>query len=373
MHSTCLPVDAPSVSRVANKRTLATLSFTLERIALASAHEATIIALFQRAEYFDRMIPTYRALAGAGATVITGYTGEPRDIPSVTHVPLDVHEPLASEWSLVVLTPTFGTFVVATDLDQFDPTQHRLEDGRTFAASWGFDRVCTAEHLARLSDALRSRMPPFVAGQLSAALMYAHKAPVSPAERAFGRAALKLTDALDEAHRGLAILRARLAHETTAATSDPLTGLANREGLARWMGGPALDGVDTLSIGTVLIDLDDFKQVNDIHGHRTGDELLCNVADALRRVSRPGDLVTRWGGDEFVVACPGASGHELARLAQDMITAIGDVHVHGISVGASAGTNSCRHRPLPMDEADAALFEAKKAGGRRVVAYLEHA
>ena len=141
MISSSLPVivSDSAVSRVANKRTLAKVSLTLERIALASAYEATVVSLFQRAEYFDRMISTYRALADAGATVITAYAGEHRDIPSVTHIPLDVDEPLADEWDLIVLTPTFGAFVVAHDLDQFDTTQARLEDGRTFAASWGFD------------------------------------------------------------------------------------------------------------------------------------------------------------------------------------------------------------------------------------------
>ena len=375
MISPSLPVivSDSAVSRVANKRTLVKVSLTLERIALASAYEATVVSLFQRAEYFDRMISTYRALADAGATVITAYAGEHRDIPSVTHIPLDVDEPLADEWDLIVLTPTFGAFVVAHDLDQFDTTQSRLEDGRTFAASWGFDRLGTAEQLARLSDELGPRMSPYVAGQLAAALMHAHKAPVSPAERAFGRAALKLTDELDAAHRQLASVRARLERETTTATCDPLTGLSNREGLSRWMGGPDLDGVDTLTIGIVMIDLDHFKQVNDVYGHSMGDEVLRNVADALRHASRPGDFITRWGGDEFVVACPGADGPALTGLAQNLISAVGAVAVRGVSVGASAGTNSCRRRPLAIDEADAAMFVAKKAGGRRVVAHTSNA
>ncbi len=353
----------PSVSRVANKHTLMGISFTLERIALESAHEATVVALFQRAAYFDRMIPTYRALSDAGATVVTAYSGEARDVPSVAHIALDAHEPLASEWALIVLTPTFGAYVVANDLDRFDTTQQRLEDGRTFAASWGFDRFGTAEHLARVSDALGPRVPSYVAGNLAAALLHAHRAPVSPAERAFGRAALQLTDVLDDTRHQLTSVFACLERESIAATSDPLTGLSNREGLSRWLGGPALDGVDTMTIGIVMIDLDGFKLVNDIHGHSTGDELLRAVADALRCASRPGDLVARWGGDEFLVACPGADSAAVAALAERLVAAVEGVTVRGISVSATAGTKSCRRRPLPIDEVDAALYAAKRSRG----------
>lgn len=118
-------------------------------------------------------------------------------------------------------------------------------------------------------------------------------------------------------------------------------------------------------IGLVMIELDGFKTVNDTYGHDIGDEVLRSVARALNGCTRPGDIVTRWGGDEFVVLCPGAEGDELEHRALRMIAA---VSVGAVRVGASAGTESSRKRPLALRAADAAMYAAKRAGGSRVVA-----
>ena len=100
----------------------------------------------------------------------------------------------------------------------------------------------------------------------------------------------------------------------TAASTDALTGLLNhgamqvrvREEIAR----AARDGQP---LCCVLIDLDDFKRVNDELGHPAGDALLRRVADALRAEVRPYDQVARYGGDEFVLVLPGAEEHDGAR------------------------------------------------------------
>jgi diguanylate cyclase (GGDEF)-like protein len=109
------------------------------------------------------------------------------------------------------------------------------------------------------------------------------------------------------------------------AVSDPLTGLGNRRaaqlGLgteARRVGQPRLGrraGDESAGYAVVLLDLDDFKFVNDRHGHPAGDDVLCALASRLRAAARPHDTVARIGGDEFLVIAPGAGRHGARRVA----------------------------------------------------------
>jgi diguanylate cyclase len=89
------------------------------------------------------------------------------------------------------------------------------------------------------------------------------------------------------------------AEARRAAELDPLTGCANRRGVEAWLA-RALEAQG--AVCAVYVDLDNFKAVNDLHGHAAGDDVLREVARVLRARTRPGDLVGRLGGDEFVVA-----------------------------------------------------------------------
>ena len=103
-----------------------------------------------------------------------------------------------------------------------------------------------------------------------------------------------------------------------AALRDPLTGLANRKAL-----------FDALSSGStngalLFCDLDRFKPVNDEHGHRAGDEVLCQTAHRIEGAVRSGDLVARTGGDEFVVLAPDITLEQAAALAQRIRSAVAE-------------------------------------------------
>lgn len=116
------------------------------------------------------------------------------------------------------------------------------------------------------------------------------------------------------------------------ATRDALTGLANRTKVLGTMAGLLLDPEPVLSV--VYVDLDELKAINDAHGHEAGDRALIAVADRLQRLVRPGDLVGRMSGDEFVVVCPGLGGSDL----MDFVQRVGEATFAPTEVRAADGT-----------------------------------
>jgi diguanylate cyclase (GGDEF)-like protein len=143
------------------------------------------------------------------------------------------------------------------------------------------------------------------------------------------------------------------------AVTDPLTGLANRSALERRLG--EVDGLVTVAI----LDLDDFKPVNDTHGHDTGDAVLRVVAERLRAGVREGDLAVRYGGDEFAIVFAAGTYHDDAvRSAERVVQAIqAPVALDGrlsVSVGASVGVATAPAEKV-AHLADAALYDAKRA------------
>lgn len=166
----------------------------------------------------------------------------------------------------------------------------------------------------------------------------------------------------------LAQERARLAH---LARHDVLTGLPNRRSLFEELGQVVESCSARRQAAAVLfIDLDDFKAVNDRQGHSTGDRLLSEVAGRLARVTRPGDTVARFGGDEFVVLCSELNDPEIeaARVADRIHLALaepfiinGRRHVVAASIGISiVGADDDPERVLSA--ADAAMYAIKHAG-----------
>ena len=171
------------------------------------------------------------------------------------------------------------------------------------------------------------------------------------------------------------LAEARAVAETQARTDD-LTGLRNRRDFAeRLERHLARAAYDQRPIGLLLIDIDHFKQINDWHGHGAGDELLAAFAERLRTVTRPDDVIARWGGEEFVVLLTDlGSGNVLADRAEQIRKAIASTPflVTGLSVGVRVSIGAARSS-LALDTsdallaaADAAMYEAKRAGRDRV-------
>ncbi len=157
------------------------------------------------------------------------------------------------------------------------------------------------------------------------------------------------------------------------AHRDGLTGLANRgvleDQLAReWQSCRRR----STPLAIVMVDLDHFKSINDVHGHATGDEVLRRAARVLARAARASDLAARYGGEEFVVVAPGANleiGLQIAKrfraeLAQVVVNTGGTELKVTASVGvACAQFDGTLDAPAQLlHRADTALYEAKRSG-----------
>ena len=192
------------------------------------------------------------------------------------------------------------------------------------------------------------------------------------------------------AARGHLKLQVALACTAAVARTDELTSLPNRRHLREAMQGMLTRaGLDGSSVAILLLDLDRFKTVNDVHGHPAGDQLLQLVAVRLRTLARTGDFVARLGGDEFAVAAllapprqAGRADELAAQLAQRIITALeepftlssGTVVQVGISIGLALTHQAATHQVATQQtvevdtilrRADVALYRAKADGRGR--------
>ena len=156
------------------------------------------------------------------------------------------------------------------------------------------------------------------------------------------------------------------------AFEDSLTGLANRTRLRSRMERALADADGGRSAAVLLVDLDDFKHVNDSLGHGAGDRLLACVADRLLDATRGSDTVARLGGDEFAILLGAVSSVRDAVVVADRVVAAisAPFTVHGreVRVGASVGVAVAQPGETPDDllrNADLALYRAKDAGRGR--------
>jgi diguanylate cyclase (GGDEF)-like protein len=202
-------------------------------------------------------------------------------------------------------------------------------------------------------------------------ILYPEPGGFAPAARALAASlAAQASVALENARRHRLVER--------QAASDELTGLPNRRLFMRSLAtelARAKRAGETFSV--VLVDLDDFKSVNDTFGHDAGDRVLKEFADVLRRAMRESDVAARLGGEEFACLLPvsDADGaHVMAeRIRADLATrAIALPDGRSVSITASLGSASypqAKSAEALLREADAALYRAKAQGKNRVVAH----
>ena len=156
------------------------------------------------------------------------------------------------------------------------------------------------------------------------------------------------------------------------ALRDPLTGIYNRRVLQDALDRELLSAArDDGDVALTLLDIDDFKAINDVHGHDTGDEVLRRVAACGREVVRPGDTFARIGGEEFALLTPGAGAQEALLVAERLRLAVAALDVLPdrsvtVSAGLAAWPADARDGDALRRVADEALYRAKAAGKNRV-------
>jgi diguanylate cyclase (GGDEF)-like protein len=171
---------------------------------------------------------------------------------------------------------------------------------------------------------------------------------------------------------------ARLHHDLEVqALTDPLTGLLNRRAI-ELLAGRAIGASQRSGhpVSAILFDLDNFKQVNDSFGHLGGDAALVAIARCLELETRPGDILARWGGDEFAVLLGETQLADAKALAQRLRGAMERLRVtynqHEISTRASFGVAELTDVAKGWEElvlkCDRALYAVKGGGGNLVIA-----
>ncbi|HET7316300.1 MAG TPA: EAL domain-containing protein [Sphingomicrobium sp.] len=157
------------------------------------------------------------------------------------------------------------------------------------------------------------------------------------------------------------------------ANTDSITGLYNRRELMRSLA----EALEAKSNGALLLlDLDHFKRVNDLHGHFVGDELLRSVAEVLKRASPDGSCPARMGGDEFVVLLTGTTTSQSEEIATSILSNLCEpVQVENIEVRVSgsiglAAIDGCDSGETALRRSDVALYQAK-GQGRNCVAWFD--
>jgi diguanylate cyclase (GGDEF)-like protein len=217
-------------------------------------------------------------------------------------------------------------------------------------------------------DALATCEPLLVGGQVIGSVLVASKRGIDVARRA------RLRESVAQAAPILANQR-NLAIAQLSAASDALTGLPNRRAadeVFKRMAAQAARSASTLT--AVLLDLDHFKEVNDQHGHESGDRALALVGNIITSAIRSSDFAARYGGEEFLVLLPDTDGQDAQLVAEKLRSEIEHAELVGVGpISASLGlavlpTDAAEPEEL-LRKADRALYAAKESGRNRVHAF----
>jgi diguanylate cyclase (GGDEF)-like protein len=318
---------------------------TVSTLSLVAAGVTLVFALVQVAESGAKPIDLIVAAVAAAAIVAAGWAA--RRLGDAHPVVWAVC-PLAATGLIVALDFMTEDATLTAQVFLFFPALYAASELRRPGAAL----VATAVVLAEL--AITIGMLPFRVALVEATYMIA----------ALVTTVVLLTVAGERQDRLIALLARQ-------AAIDPLTGLVTRRVLDEAARAALSGAASRGGTGLVLIDVDDFKGINDAHGHPAGDEVLVQLAGVLTRNSRATDIVSRLGGDEIALLLPGLSvialadrGQQILAQVRDYRFVLGDGSRVPVSISggiAHAPTQAADLRTL-YSAADTALYSAKRLG-----------
>ena len=181
--------------------------------------------------------------------------------------------------------------------------------------------------------------------------------------------------------RALNAVAQTLAQIEARASRDRLTGVANRETLlAALVASVELAAATGRTLAVAFVDVDRFKAINDAYGHASGDSVLRQVAALVSRSVRVGDVVGRYGGEEFMVILPDTDAEGARRVAERLRATVmrSPLRIAGgedlqatVSIGIAAGTGAELRLDVLVAEADAAMYMAKSRGRNQTRVFAE--
>ncbi len=208
--------------------------------------------------------------------------------------------------------------------------------------------------------------PLLVGGEVIGSVLVQHPQPLTADHRE------RITDSVSQAAPVLANLR-NLALAEFRANNDALTGVPNKRALDDTLKRMVAQAARSVSpLAAVMLDLDHFKQVNDVYGHEKGDEVLAAIGAALRDTLRESDFVGRYGGEEFLILLPDTDRDGATAVAETIRAAVELVKVPGVeravtaSLGIAVAPDDAGDPTRLIRNADKALFTAKARGRNRV-------
>jgi ribonuclease P protein subunit RPR2 len=236
-------------------------------------------------------------------------------------------------------------------------TRDEVTDGTPDAAR----RALAESSLVRSGDSLAI---PLGAGDQSLGVLLARGVT--------GTIDLNLAAAMADLAASALVGEQRRAESAGEARRDPLTGVGNRRAFDERLAGAFEEGAETTGVSVALLDLDEFKHINDTRGHAAGDRVLRQVAVALLRETRASEDVFRIGGDEFAVVVEGDSSAAFrvaARMRAALVRQRRGEPLPTLSAGVAGAPADASNSDGLLRAADAALYAAKWSGRNRVVMY----
>ena len=184
----------------------------------------------------------------------------------------------------------------------------------------------------------------------------------------------QLEDMVKELAKSRAAIESQNKELTFLATRDPLTNCFNRRALYEYLGGKTAGSLKpNTDYACIMADIDNFKRVNDTHGHGVGDDVIKAMANTIKEVVREKDIVARMGGEEFCIILPNTSLEVARGIAERCREKIWSKTTSGVRVTASFGVTSitlgAKDSAAIIHQADEALYASKEGGRNRVTSW----